>query len=59
MTQDSRYLDFLSSLCVCSGRPIPPTQSEFLFIESILLFHMLCIINDTNYKNILYIYTLF
>ena len=28
MQQDSRFLNFLSSLCVCSGRPIPSTQSK-------------------------------
>ncbi|XP_019849736.1 PREDICTED: inositol 1,4,5-trisphosphate receptor type 1-like isoform X1 [Amphimedon queenslandica] len=29
-TKDARFLDFLSSLCVCSGRPIPSTQDRLL-----------------------------
>ena len=26
LTRDSRFLLFLSNLCVCDGRPIPSTQ---------------------------------
>ncbi|XP_019861438.1 PREDICTED: uncharacterized protein LOC100634093 isoform X2 [Amphimedon queenslandica] len=29
-TEDPRFLDFLGSLCVCSDRPIPSTQSRLL-----------------------------
>ena len=32
LSQDARFLEFLSSLCVCSGRPIPSTQGFTLCI---------------------------